>query len=339
MKIFLLGKHSNRTPMAYKDYKLLFESRGVKYVESMQQADYIILGFSIDIKAEFEKLRSVILENPSVKIVVISEEPLWDTVWTKDYKSQSSSFSLNGDRVEYYQLNHFNSNIFDFLNFPYFVTTEAKYLVRYSNFFARNTRISRPELIEKFANKRYLFSSIAEKRVDEEVNKYEGKQVVGLSKFRTLLAESVTCRKLCIGKGWTNRPPRQQEFDWHLSKLSEFDDSSLVMSSLENTINENYITEKIFDAYATLSFPLYYADDKHGIHRIIKNDSPIYLSTDNLRTAVGFVDCYKDNWRNKIDAYIEDMNDLHSLFSNFESYRFEREGVVDRVLNNINQLV
>jgi hypothetical protein len=335
MNIFLLGKHSNRTPMAYEAYRLLFESRGVRFVTSIKQADLIVLGFSIDIQIEVENLKAAVEINPNVLIIVISEEPLWDSIWTKDFKSQRLSISAGGRDVNYYQLNHFNSDIYNFQYFPYFLTTEDKYLIRYSNFFSRNSQISRPELIKKFNSKIFLFASIAEKRVDDEVNRYDDNRILGLSKLRTIVAENVSSKKLCIGKGWANRPPRQQEFDWHLSKLSEFDDATLIMSSIENTVNSNYITEKIFDAYATLSFPLYYADKNHGIHKIIKNNSPIYFSTDNLQYIVNSVELFSSNWQTKIDAYMEDMNGLHKLFSNFEKYKFEREAIVDRILSNI----
>ena len=61
------------------------------------------------------------------------------------------------------------------------------------------------------------------------------------------------------GKGWHSDQPRQSLPDWHLDKLVQLDRQSLFVSALENTLVDHYLTEKIFDAYAVLSVPLYAA--------------------------------------------------------------------------------
>ena len=92
MKICLLGKHSSRTPFSYSAYREYFSERGVIIESDPLNADYIIFGFKIDIAANTEILKEARKKNKKLKIVVLSEEPLWDTLWSSGFSEKKGKF-------------------------------------------------------------------------------------------------------------------------------------------------------------------------------------------------------------------------------------------------------
>ena len=94
--------------------------------------------------------------------------------------------------------------------------------------------------------------------------------VRGLCEFRARVAMAVPdADTVRMGKGWNDDTPRQSLPDWHLDKLAGFAGRFRVVSALENTHCPNYFTEKLFDAFAVGSIPVYAASASHGLDRLV----------------------------------------------------------------------
>ena len=47
VNVYLYGRHSNRTPLSYTEYQLLFR-RSINFVDSVERADVVVVGvFSV----------------------------------------------------------------------------------------------------------------------------------------------------------------------------------------------------------------------------------------------------------------------------------------------------
>lgn len=339
MNIFLLGKHSNRTPLSYAVYRPIAESFGLNYVDDIYSADCVIFGFSIDIPLHVLELSKALSRNPGLKVVVLSEEPLWDTVWSSNFDVKRSYVSVGGDVIQYININHFTSDVYDFVDLPYFVTTDDRYVIRYSNMLSRNVRYSRSKIIENLSNREFVFSSIAEKRTEAQFHRALGGRLVGLSRLRTQVADCFRLKKRCVGKGWSDNTPRQKEIDWHLAKLAEFDGASVMMSAIENTAHNNYITEKIFDAYSMLSFPVYQASEQHRVRGLVKNDSALFFESEDVDFIVGSIEEFYYDWRRRVDALYEDMVHLNLLVSAFDRLHSERVCLIRRLTRALAEVI
>jgi hypothetical protein len=58
-------------------------------------------------------------------------------------------------------------------------------------------------------------------------------------------------------------------YDWHLDKLLSSYGRYKCVSAIENTFHVNYVTEKIFDAYAVGAIPVYYSSSQHSINKML----------------------------------------------------------------------
>ena len=71
------------------------------------------------------------------------------------------------------------------------------------------------------------------------------------------------------GQGWRPGAKRQALPDWHLDKIAALDMRCKVVSAYENTHQNAYISEKIFDAFVTGGVPTYYAGPNHRVHDLV----------------------------------------------------------------------
>lgn len=262
MNVYLFGSHSNRTPFSYAAYKVHLNSVGFNVVDKVDQSDFVVLGFKQDILSNFSVLSKI---NKDIKIVVLSEEPLWDTLWSSGFENKKHTVTLNNESIEYYNINHFTSDLFEYITIPYFVTTDNSYFVKYSSMFKRNAYYSSLDILEIWNSSKYKFASISEYRNDSKYDRaFLDKDYSTLSCFRTDISQMYReyDNSLVLGKGWDNQTKRQDIIDWHLDKLEIVDKKCLFMSSIENTYCNNYITEKLFDAYASMAIPVYYMPRK-----------------------------------------------------------------------------
>jgi hypothetical protein len=342
MKIILLGKHSNRTPLSYPEYQRLSDfdlSFYSTHSKIPTQVDFIVVGFSIDIKSNAETILNIQKINPNSKVVVLSEEPLWDTLWSGDYSSKTSEIQHNSEIIKYYTLNHVTTNIFTFNKFPYFITTNNDFFVRYNSLFKQNSLLSNKEISTIWANANIRQAFYAENRQGDKYQVSNKKfDIYGLSTFRTQLAElSKDNNNLVIGSGWVKNKIRQELPDWHLDKLASLNRNTFIVSALENTHHPSYITEKIFDSYSVLGVPLYYASENHTINQLLPQKSYINLFNQSPKKAINTIDDFTPNTQ-FIEQYRETQLFLSKLFSNPVEYQNERKHVLSKITKEFEML-
>lgn len=267
--INLFGKHSNRTPLAYAEYRRLFEGK-VRYTRSVADADILITGFDKDIGDNFEVLVAAKAANPKLRICVISEEPLWDVVWSKESRKRIGKIERGGQSVSYEVHNYTNSDVMATSRIPYFLTTSDEYFARYNYLLSRYVHLSPEQMVARWKAAPNKAAFMAEKRTDA---RYDTRQddidVVGLSVFRTRVAEALEGPGVvCQGSGWATKERRQDRADWHLDKLVTLSDNCCLISAIENTHHPRYASEKIFDAFACGAIPIYYARKGHVIETL-----------------------------------------------------------------------
>ena len=260
IRVCLMGKHAHRTPLAYDVYREATRD-AVDYVVSPADADVVVTGFGIDVEALASKLVPAIDARPELRVLVVSEEPLWDTVWSRPVTDRHRSVDCREGRIDYTVLNHFNSSIFKFERIPYFVTTSDDFLVRYRALMAAESKVPAQVRLERWAKAATRVAFFAERRNGNEFSPaVDVPDVCGLSRFRTLVAElSDGPRTLRVGQGWGTPVRRQQLPDWHLAKLAALKGDVFMVSALENTHHRDYITEKPFDAVAVGALPIVFA--------------------------------------------------------------------------------
>lgn len=331
----LLGRHSNRTPLSYPAYQTIMGEKGLalaKKSDSLDNTDVIILGQTSELRNEFDTIFLAKKTNPSVKIVVFSEEPLWDTVWSGGFLKKFDFRMVNNQKIEFHYFNHTTTDIFNFCRLPYFITTDDNYLTRYRLMFARNCRTTPSDLMSIWKNALYRVALFLEKRTDDQFSvEYPQYNLRGLCQYRTQLAESITGDNvLRVGKGWDTGPVRQSLPDWHLEKISRLDGQSRLVSAIENTHQENYITEKIFDAYAVNAIPFYYASEKHRIFDLLPPKSFINLYGKSVAEAVYLLQshCIEKDY---VELFLEVQRGLSASFSDVSILDNERESVCIKI--------
>jgi hypothetical protein len=339
IKYSLVGTHSKRTPMAYTPYRLLFDSH-LSQVSPEAGPDLLVFGYVHGFAQELEAIEKAQKANPSVRLVVVSEEPLWDSIWSGDFTRRKTIWQLSDRSISYTALNHVTSSIFCFENLPYFITTEDHYLARYAYLFRRNSQLSKTQLLSHWKSASYRAVFFAEKRLDEKFDKqHPAVNVRGLCRLRSQIAQAHEGPDvLRVGRGWSTGPARQKLPDWHLDKIAQLDRKVRILSALENTHQDHYVTEKLFDAYAVLGIPLYYAAPTHKAFNLVPESSIINLYDLTAEAAISVISQFTliDEYA---DAYLEAQRQLAKLCSNARILRSERERVVAEVVNEFERIL
>jgi hypothetical protein len=340
IKICLFGKHSNRTPFSYPEYRRIFES-GFKYVLDPKHADILILGFTIDLDDAFDEVYLLQKNAPDLKIVVLSEEPLWDILWTQSYPLRQITFTKSGKYLTFYHLNHQNSKIFDFEKLPYFITTENKYFQLYQYAFSRNIKNNSGFYKNTWGNSRNQIAFVLEKRSNMIFAKKINKDLFCLSKFRSDLAEKFWGRDnaLHLGQGWReNTIKRQNLLDWHFDKFTLLDGECKFISAIENCHQGNYLTEKLFDAYASMGIPVYFSLLSHQVNTIKVSDSYLNLNVLDVDFSYEKIQSFQIN-SSFLDAYVGAQLELHRLFSDFQVLMHERFRVAAEIKKELEHIL
>jgi len=321
--------------MSYPEYKELF-SKKVNFVDNAEDADVVIFGFVIDIKENSEALIKLQEKKPNIRLVVLSEEPLWDTLWSGDFFSKKSSVLFGDTKLTFTFLNHCTTAIYNFENFPYFITTSDEFFTRYRYYFARNSTYSESDIETNWREASTKIAFYSEKRQKKEfdIKKFKD-DVISLSGLRSEIAEKTTGDGIVkIGQGWGVAKKRQALPDWHLDKLVGLDKRSYIVSAIENTHQKFYITEKIFDAFAVLGVPIYYASNANMISRLVPHGG--YINTFGLpaERIVEKIALFQPD-QAFVCQYKKTQEKLAVLFSNVQSYIKERERLVNEVVNEL----
>ncbi len=338
LKLFVTGRSSNRMPLTYDPYRDLFD-RGIEIVQDEQNADLIVVAASDNIREYYEQAIHRRKNLDKDKLVVLSEEPLWDTTWGFDFDDPIGSGEAAGHSYTYDVLNHFTSDVFRFHRIPYFVTTQGHYAVRYANLFRRNASMTTTELLELWDEAPIRQAYFAEKR-DAERYDFERPELdlYGHCGFRTRIALLAGGQGvLRVGQGWGDSPKRQLLADWHLDKLAQLDRKTYISSALENTHYPDYITEKPFDAFAACAIPIYAASPSHRITEIVPPGSFINVFGIEAEGAAEHLRHFKPD-DEFARVYLEAQRALADLFGDVDVLWRERDRVVNATIAALGRL-
>jgi hypothetical protein len=281
-----------------------------------------------------DEIEWILTLRPDIQLVILSEEPLWDTLYSDNCLSKRMRFSVGEREYPCVFLNHSTTRIFDFEKIPYFLTSSDDYFARYSFLFTRNCALKAEELKSLWANAPIRVAFYAECR-DEVLFDVDFPEhdILGLSRYRTLVARAMEGDGIIrIGKGWGNTIVRQLLPDWHLDKLAALDRNSFIVSGIDNTHQWNYISEKIFDAFAVLAVPLYFGSRTHGVMRIVPAESFINVYGLTVDQAVEKICSFKPD-KSYIDQYCEAQLMLAEMFSQPMSLVQERVRIVTEIIS------
>ena len=291
IKYFLFGPKTSVSMFSYESYLVFLE----KYFErtfDQKKADIVIVSFLNDI---FENLKDFleILRSHDKKIFLLSEEPLWDSL-SKEYlsnpKSDRVKVDLTGLKFELNSINYMNSDVFDFDDIPYFITTNRKYTLNYLNSLKSLCSMNDKEMFSMWGQKKYNFCSIGRDCSSDPVFEFrESDEIPILSKRRSILSREIgeaIGDSFTFGEGWELTNKSQHKFHskdleltiysskesclWHYQKLIFSKKYSKFLMSAENSICQNYITEKFFDGLTTLSIPIFFSNKNEKSYDKIK---------------------------------------------------------------------
>ncbi len=272
IRLFPLGAYAHRLPLAYAPLRALCHP-AICVTDAAAQADLLAVAHSRDLPAAAAALR------PGQKLVLLSEEPLWDTVWSVDPLRRHQNLDTPAGPVPFTVLNHATSTIYDFARIPYFLLTDSAFFARYARWFARNAELGVADWRARFAGARWDVAFMAELRQEALFDvDWPGRDLFGLGALRTRIA--LACNRgavLRTGAGWNRLPRRQDLPDWHLEKFLDLDGQCRLLSGIENTHQDNYVSEKIFDAFAAGAVPLYVAGPRHRVRDLVPSESFLNL--------------------------------------------------------------
>lgn len=270
-----IGDYAHRQPLAYPQIRA--HCRGaIEVVEDPARADIVAVAHSKDLDSHADRLRALA---PDQQRVLLSEEPFWDSCWGHDPLRRDLIHPTATGPLRLTQLNHATSRIYDFDAIPYFLLTDSHFATRYGLWFSRNARISPDQWQRHFARVpgRGAFMMARRRSPRYEVSLADG-AVFSLCNPRTDIAEACLRPGFAhIGQGWQDGPPRQALTDWHLDKYLSLKARFRFIGAIENTHQPNYVTEKIFDAWAAGAVPLYIAAPEHRVHGLARPGSWVNL--------------------------------------------------------------
>lgn len=338
--LLLCGKHSNRTPAAYKIYKEALKSEGINVFTlndiGEEVPDFIVTGFHIDIpeiRPFYEKYLAI---NKSLQVFVISEEPLWDLTWHSSPLKRKHTCKVTG--IDYEYINHFNSSLFNGLKIPYFITTETKYLARYITLLTDHCKLNPEELMKIWNRADYTLSCFVERR---EETKYLKTSECGsfktYSNFRSsLVSPLLEADKVQVqGKGWYSDATRQMLPDWHADKLARCMKRSKFVMAIENVNAPNYMTEKYFDAVASLAIPLVVDCQTTTFLEYSKNLACLSISRDYEGNLLHTLNAHTVS-QSFANDYLNNLKSIKNLIANKANIHDSTYLIVKRLASYLN---
>ena len=270
IRILPCGDFQNRTPLAYAPFRDALAGE-VALVDRAEDADLLLISHPMDLDRSGAELARMLARQPRLRLAMLSEEPFWDTAWGETPFCRDLTVRTSGGPITCRVISHQTSPVFASVNLPYFLLTDPRYIAHYRPLFDRNAGMSVAGWLARFRNAELDAAFMGERRLHprDRVG-FPEQDVWGLSWYRTRFAER--CRKgrvLRAGKGWDDNPPRQDLPDWHADKLARLDLRCRYLGAFENTHQTDYVSEKIFDAFAVGALPLYFAAADHAVNRLI----------------------------------------------------------------------
>ena len=266
IRIFRTGAHAHRTPLSYPALAPLFEGI-VQPVARPDEADLYLFAHSLDV----EDAPRALVEDWRQRrrpVVILSEEPFWDTIWGRRPTTRRRVIDTAWGALPVVQLNHATSGIFAFDRIPYYLLTDHRFANTYAARFARNAARAPEDWQAGFAARAVDVAFMFERRPEpHHALRWPEADIAGLCSWRTELAEACSAGTVeRLGRSWQGGPSRFELENWHLDKMIRLDGRARCLAGIENTHHPAYVTEKIFDAFACGSLPLYAASPGHRIH-------------------------------------------------------------------------
>jgi hypothetical protein len=269
IRVLPCGGFQNRNPLAYAPFRAGL-ANAVTLVDEASEADLLVISHPLDLELFGSDLALALARHRHLRLVLLSEEPFWDTGWGTDPFRRNPIFDTRHGPIGYRVISHQTSAVFRAEHLPYFLLTDPRYIAHYRPLFDRNAGTSVAQWLAHFRTAEWDAAFMGAHRLmpRDRVRLAEG-DVWRLSWYRTRFAER--CRKgrvLRAGLGWDEAPPRQSLPDWHADKLARLDRRCRYVGAFENTHQSDYVSEKLFDAFALGAVPLYFAAPDHAVLRL-----------------------------------------------------------------------
>lgn len=305
-RIALFGRHSSRTPFAYETYRKSLSTR-LDFVGLDDHPHLIITGFSKDLFDAIGNGLEDYLKSQDSKLLVVSEEPLWDTIYAP--QCQEAVFdnvaAIKGTDIRFNFFNHLNSDLYEYNRIPYYLTTSANYLTRYTVLMNSILSSYSPSFFADKASEPVF--GMFEKRIESWFD-YNIDHVQCLCIYRSLLGQELQSDARISGLGHAGSvSPRQKLPDWHLDKLARSYRKHGFVIAMENTCHKDYVTEKIFDAYAVGAIPIYYAPSDHTVRSNIGLSSFVDVSGLEPKEAALAIMRKRSNINEGVDQFFDDL--------------------------------
>lgn len=330
------GRHANRTPLSYEPFLREVGNR-MAFADRPEDADLLLTGFNLDFRDAAPQLTELLRAEPALKLLVLSEEPLWDLYWSGGFIETERQLE-NG--IDYRFLNHENSSIFDFDRYPYFALTADSFAATYALRIEAMARLSPTALLAQWETAAVPAAFFAEHRTASGTEPAAPeREFWGMSAHRTQVAEAVREQlpdTLCVGQGWREQVRRQELASWHLDKLAMLAGRTRICSAIENTHQHCYISEKLFDAFAVGAIPIYCAGTRQRALELVPDEAMINIAgLDVVSAARRIVDFRPD--AAFAEAWLETARRLARMFGDTGAVRAERIRIAEACLEAVHQ--
>lgn len=341
LRVFLLGPRGQRTPLAYAPLRRHLSGR-VVFADRMEEADLIVTGWSRDFEDNRAELAALWQKGVRPKLAVLSEEPLWDSVWSGELAPRDRVLECgDGLQLAYRSLNHVNSSIFRFQALPWFILSDDRFAARYALLMAPFAALSPKALLDHWRTAPIQAAFVAERRDSDEFTPlYPVEGVVGLSRYRSRVAELTPGQSILrLGQGWQGPQTRRQELpDWHLDKLARLHGKVRLCSAYENTLQSCYITEKSFDAFAVGAIPVTVAESGHRLLDLIRPEAMLNTRFCSPDVAAARIASFVPDL-SVAEAWLETARDLLALLRDPAVILAERQRLAEACLDELTRFV
>lgn len=319
--------------MSYPAYQKLFNQH-FEFVEAAR-ARIFVFAMSFEVERFFLSHPEFLSDLRSTSVWLLSEEPLWDSTWNwQNRLDKAYSITVLGIPVVINQISHFVRSPFVALDVPYFLTTNDNFFLYYQLFFYK--RMTQPLLLRQPRRGIGLMEFRTDLRHDvlDEAGK-----LIGLSNYRVRLLQYLRHIGLfdAAGSGWSGprmfpERRRQEARDFHLQKLVMLESQYGFVFALENTLQLDYVTEKLFDALAVGGVPLYLANAGHEAFRFVKQECVVNVTGLTFEEVAQNI-VLLENVRE--DIVFEAVRHCAPLFDDFSLLEHVRGVVTQRIVNAI----
>jgi hypothetical protein len=308
--------------------------RVFRVVEDMDDADIILLTDPFYHQHDFLQRK----EKINARLYSFSDEPIWDlysNVGTPE-KLKENVIEWNGHEIT--QLNHFNSDIFEFDTLPYYLTHHPDIVAKYITMSSQWSYKTDKELVGIWRKRPINIQGLVGKangRFEKKVSKvYDECNIVRRSKIAQEIGKdkenhldgkgwSIQSGKTCVSNARDNR-------SWHYHKMKSCM-SSRYLLSMENTLAPNYITEKIFDAVFSLNVPIFNFPPDHKFHKLGLKGINIF-GIDDIKTYIND-SVKKDNSQIVIDNLMQGNEILKSAGNDMVKESIKRIEKLNKKVN------